>query len=120
MFNFNTKNTAVSRLLKISSFPLFRESLSLVYLFICLFIISLSLFSFAFLEFVSFAIAVKIPVFLIILLAVSLEIYLFNQLKIKNLSIISTESGLNNKVSLSEAVANPEKYNLAEFLNLES
>ncbi len=111
MFNFNTKNTSVSKALKLASFPLFKYSAILSQLFLYLFIISLILIAFYFLGFVSESTVIKIPIFIFILFVLSLEIYLFTELKIKTPKII---------VSLPEAILNPEKYNLAEFLSLES
>src|SRR3989344_1871997 len=110
-FNFNIEKTQVLRSLKTISFPLFRYSSALVQLFLYLFIISLSLIGIFLLGFVSLEVAVKIPVLMLVLLMLSLEIYLFVELKLKPQKIANP---------LSEVVLNPEKYNIAEFLSLES
>jgi len=111
IFNFDTRKTSVSKSLKISSFPLLKYSGILTQLFLFLFIISLSLISFYFLGFILMATVVKITTFILICFIFSLEIHLFKELKIKNPKII---------ISLSEALLDLEKYNLAEFLSLES
>ena len=125
IFNFDTKKTAVLRVLKISSFSLFKYSGILIQLFLYLFIISLSLIGFYFLGVISVVVAIKVPVFFLIFLILFVEIYLFTELKVKNSRLqnnrgSSMKSGQKIIVSLSEALVNPEKYNLAEFLSLES
>jgi len=109
-FNFDTKKTSVSKSLRISSFPLFKYSGTLSQLFLYLFVISLFLVGFSSLGLIAESTAIKIPILLFILFLLSLEIYLFTELKIKNPEI---------NAYLSETLSNPEKYNLAEFLSLE-
>ncbi len=110
-FNFNTNNTLSLKALKLTSFPLFKYSGFLSQLFFYLFLVSLLLVALSFLGLVSGLIAVKIPLFLFIALIVSLELHLFNDLKIKNLK---------TDLSLSDVLLSKDSYNIAEFLSIES
>ena len=103
-FNFDIKNTSALKALNLSSFPLFKYSGFLMQLFLCLFIFALAGF---FLNWIS----TEILIFNFILFILFLEIYLFNELKIKNIEIV---------FPISEAISNHAKFNLAEALSLDS
>lgn len=110
-FNFDTRKTLVSRAIKISSFPPFKYAGILSQLSLFLFTISLFLITLSFLGFVHQSGVIKIPFFLLFCFILFLEINLFVELKIKNPGIVP---------SFSDAASNPENYNLADFLSLES
>ncbi len=110
-FNFDIKSTLVFQSLKRWSFPLFKYSSFLSQLFLYLFFISLLLVGFYFFGFVSYYVAVKVPLLLLFFLILFWEVYLFSEFKIKKPNI---------DTSLSDAVLRQDDYNLAEFLSLES
>lgn len=111
MFNFEIRKTLIFRSFKISSFPLFKHSSILSQLFFYLFIISLFLTGFYFLGFVSLVLAIKVPTFLLVCFIAFLEIHWFVELKIKKPP---------TNIKISEALLNPEDYNMAELLSLKS
>lgn len=111
MFNFDIKKTSVYRSFRISSFPLLKYSGILSQICIVLFIVSLSLIIFSFLGFIATLTTIKILIFFLALSLLLAELYLFTEFKIKKLKIA---------VSISGAITDLEKYNLAEFLSIES
>jgi ATP-dependent Clp protease ATP-binding subunit ClpC len=108
-FNFDIATTAVFRSFKVWSFPLFRFSKVLSQVFLYLLVLSLFLVVFSFLGIVPLQAAVKVSVLMAVLLLVFGEIYFFTELKIKKPII---------HVSLSEALKDPQTYNMAEFLTV--
>jgi len=110
-FNFDTKNTLVSKTFRLASFPLFKYADGLSRLCLGLFFLSLLLIIFYFFGFVSESTALKMPVLFFILLLFFTESHLFSELKIK----IPKKT-----ISISEALLKPDSFNLAEFLSLES
>ena len=118
-FNFDTRKTEVSRLLKIWLFPIFRYSKILSQVFLYLFIISLFLPGFYFFGFIFESTVIKIEIFILFFFILFCEIYLFTELKIKK-GISSPQVGARINTSLSDALLNLKEYNLAEFLSLNS
>ncbi len=110
-FNFDTKNTQVKRALQISSSPLFKYSGFMAQLFFYLFLLSWFLIAFSILGLFLQSTAIKISLFLLFIFFLLLEIYLFDELKVKKSKI---------SLSLSDAISSPDNYNFAEFLSLES
>ncbi|OGZ64730.1 MAG: hypothetical protein A3A98_01935 [Candidatus Staskawiczbacteria bacterium RIFCSPLOWO2_01_FULL_40_39] len=110
-FHFDTRTTLISKALRISSFPLFKQASLLSQLFFYLFIISSVLLGVSFFGLLAGPAAIKIPIIFLFWFMVFLEIHLFTELKIKNPPIVAR---------LSEALSDPAPYNLAEFLSLQS
>jgi ATP-dependent Clp protease ATP-binding subunit ClpC len=108
-FNFDLKNSEIFLALKRAKFPLFvfAEIFSSICLF--LFILSLLLVFFAFFGQVSPNTAIRIPVLFLVLYLLFWNLHLFFKLKIKKPQYSE---------SLSQVFANPENYNLANFLSL--
>lgn len=107
-FNFDTRKTLVSEALKISSFPLFKYADFISQLFLYLFVISLSLLLFSFLDVTSFSLPIQIPIIFLLGFLLFAQIYLFIESKVKPPKIT---------LSLKEAMASPEQYNLAQWLS---
>lgn len=111
MFNFDTRNTLVSKALKIWSFPLFKYAEILSQLFFYIFIIYLLLMGFSLFDSVLNVTLLKISVFFLICGIVFWEISLFINLKIKKPK---------TTLSLSDTVLDPENHNMAELLSLQT
>ncbi|MDP2741179.1 MAG: AAA family ATPase, partial [bacterium] len=109
--NFSIKNTAVYRAVKIGRDPLFRFSGFLYNLFLYLFAFSLFLIPAVFWGFILSSLAIRIEVIFLVLFLFFWEISLFLKLKIKKPEII---------ISFSDVILDLDKYNLADFLSIES
>jgi len=109
--NFNLKETAIYQSYKRSRFFLFRSAKFLNQLFLFLFILSLFFVFVSLIDQSSQETAIKISAVFFIVSLVFWDIYLFAELKIKKPKI---------SVNLSDAAANSDKYNLADFLDLDS
>src|SRR5581483_2338342 len=92
-----------------SQFPLFKYADLLLQLFVSLLVISLGLFLFPFLGFLSASVVVKLILLWLVCSSISLELYLFNRLKIRVSQPV---------LQLADALALPEHYNLAELLDI--
>ena len=110
-FNFDTRNTSVSRAYKLLSFPLFAYAKWLAIVFLYLFIISLLFVGASFFGILPENIAIKISIVSALLAIVFCEIYLFVKLKITKPKI---------SLSLSSAIKNSQTYNMAEFLSIDA
>jgi len=110
-FNFDTRESQISKSLRISSFPLFKYSDILSQLFFSLFVLSLFLSAFSLIGVMPASLVIQISILFLLCFLLFLEIYLFIELKIKKPKIT---------ISLSDAIASPGDYNLAETLNLGS
>ncbi|TSC94796.1 MAG: ATPase AAA-2 domain protein [Parcubacteria group bacterium Licking1014_1] len=108
--NFNLKNTAAYRAVKIGRIPFFRFSRFLYNLFLYLFVFSLFLIPAAFFGFVLSFLAIKTIVLFLVLFLLFWEASLFLELKIKELE---------TKIPLSNVILDVDNYNLADFLNME-
>jgi len=111
MFNFDIKNTEIYWVKKMEKLPFFKFAGLFEKLFFYLFIISLISIVFVFLGLLPEILVTKnIAIFLAAWL-LFLELYLFLEFKIKKPEL---------EINITEAVLNPDNYNLAEFLNLET
>lgn len=108
MFIFNFKNTDILLAIKREKFPLFKFAKILENIFLFLFILTLFLLGLSFFNFTSGHFAVKLIALFLSLYLIFWNLDLFVELKIKKPA---------NAVNISEAVSNPDNYNLAEFLN---
>lgn len=114
MFNFDLKEAAIFQTVKWGRHPAFRFAPTLKKLFLILFILLFLIFLYGFLTDIftepalSFALGLSI-IFLVLALAAWLRITFLNS-KLKKPKL---------KVKIEEALAKPEKYNLAEFLSYE-
>src|SRR3989344_3136916 len=108
-FNFNIKNTLPLALHKQWSFPLFKYAGLISQLFLYLFTASLALGILSIFGLVREDTAVRVCAFLLLGCLVFFEIFLSVRLKITKAE---------TPVPLARALANPKKYNLAEFLTL--
>ena len=114
MVNFNLEKTAIFRAVKLSRHPVFRFARPLKKLFLVLFIFSFLVFLYRFLsdafeneiQKLSFGFSIIFLVFSLINWLI--ESFLKSKLKQPNLEI-----------KIEQALSNPEKYNLAEFLSFE-
>jgi len=109
--NFDLKNTETFRAVKREKFPLFRFSKIIENIFLILFLAALLLTGFSLLNFTSGYAASKMLVASLSFFLVFWNINLFTELKIKKPGIAS---------NISDAIGNPEGYNLAEFLDFKS
>ncbi|MEK7664945.1 MAG: ATP-dependent Clp protease ATP-binding subunit [Patescibacteria group bacterium] len=109
--NFNIKTTAVYYAVKTGKNPFFEFSGFLYNLFLYLFALSLFLIPLVYWGLILSSLAVKIEAVFLILFLFFWELSLFLKLKIKNPEI---------KIQLSDVVSDLEKYNLADFLSIES
>ncbi|MEA3344189.1 MAG: AAA family ATPase, partial [Patescibacteria group bacterium] len=115
MFNFNLKKTKIYKAVKWEKFLLFRFHKILKLLLLLLFISFLIVFVYGFLGdnlsketnriFLGFSL-----IFLVSFISISINEFFFNS-KIKKPKL---------KISIDQAILNPEKHNLAEFLSFES
>jgi hypothetical protein len=108
--NFNLKETAVFQAYKRSKFFIFRYAYFLNQLFLFVFIFSLFFVFVSLLNKTSEIFAIKISVLFLLLSITFWNIYLFTKLKLKKINL---------SIKLSDAVLNPDDYNLADFLSLE-
>jgi ATP-dependent Clp protease ATP-binding subunit ClpC len=108
---FDLKNTEIYLAVKRENFPLFKYAKFSANLFLALFILSLLLIGFSFLNFTSGYVAVKMLVLFLSLYLVFLNVNLFCELKIKKPEI---------SLKISDAVLNPDNSNLAEILSFEA
>jgi len=111
IMNFDLKNTAVLKAFKRERFPLFRFSGFLSQAFLFLFILSLIFVFFSFFGFVSATSSIKSGIMFLSLCLILWNLSLFTDLKIKKPE---------NPSDISKAVLNPDNYNIAEFLSLDS
>jgi len=109
--NFNLKDTAIFQASKRSKFFLFRFAKFLSQLFLAFFIFSLFLIIFSLLNDGSESFALRVSVLNLMLSIVFWDISLFAELKLKRINL---------SIKLSDAAANLDNYNLAEFLSLEA
>ncbi|MBI3631321.1 MAG: hypothetical protein HY219_00440 [Candidatus Staskawiczbacteria bacterium] len=109
MFNFNIKKTDIFWVAKIEKFPLFAFANFFERLFFYLFIVSLMSVAFMFLELFPETLVVKALAVSLVAWLLFLELHLFLELKIKKPSL---------EIKISDAVLDPDNYNLAEFLSL--
>lgn len=109
--NFELKNTGAYRAMKRESFPVFRFSGFLRDFFVFLIVISLFFVAVSFTGLVSLYFSAKFFIFSIALCLLFWNISLFTEFKVKRPDIPS---------GLPDAVQNPDNYNLAEFLDLDS
>jgi ATP-dependent Clp protease ATP-binding subunit ClpC len=114
MFNFDLNKTAIIQAVRWERHPAFRFAKPLGKLFLFLFIILTLIFLFGFLTYTfDESVLAVILGFAIIFLTLSISLRIrraFFNAKLKEPRL---------KVDIKEAVSNPEKFNLAEFLNLE-
>ncbi|HCC59971.1 MAG: hypothetical protein A2402_02055 [Candidatus Staskawiczbacteria bacterium RIFOXYC1_FULL_37_43] len=108
---FSFKKTKISRDVKRAEFFLFKASSFLYQLFLFLLILSFALFAASLAGFVSVFFAIKAILLSLAFCLLFWNLYLFFILKINKPEDFS---------DIFEAVSNPEKYNLAEFLSLDS
>ncbi len=115
MFNFNLKKTTIYQAVKWEKFPVFKFAKVLKGVFLILFIIVFLIFLYGFVP-ENFSketnrILLGISIILLVLFISSWLKGSFFNLKLKNPK---------PKITLSEVVSSPEKYNLAEFLSFEA
>ena len=112
-FNFDLKNTAVLWAIKQEKFPLFRFANFLKKVFFVLFIISLVLSGFYFMDILSFSLETMLKINTLFLVAFLFfwEVNLFLNLKIRNPE---------TEINLATVISEPQNYNLADFLGLEA
>jgi ATP-dependent Clp protease ATP-binding subunit ClpC len=110
-FNFNLENTNIFRAISRERFFLFRFAGILKNIFLILFFISILLIGFSFLNFTSGHLAARLLVLFLSLYLIFWEASLFVKQKIEK-----TNSGIN----ISDAISDPDNYNLAGFLNFET
>jgi ATP-dependent Clp protease ATP-binding subunit ClpC len=108
---FDFKNTGIYLAVKRESFPLFKYAKFLANLFMPLFILSLLLIGFSFLNFTSGYVAVKMLALFLSSYLIFWNINLFCELKIKKPAV---------NLRISDAVLNPDNSNLAEILSFEA
>jgi ATP-dependent Clp protease ATP-binding subunit ClpC len=108
-FNFDLKNTAVFQATKREA--LFRFAGFFQNLFLSLFILAMCLVALSFANFAPGYLAFKLSALFLALYLFFWNIYLFTELKIKRPNI---------ELKLSDAVLNPDNYNLAEFLSFDA
>lgn len=111
MFNFDIKNTEIFWVKKMEKLLFFKFAGFFEKLFFYLFIISLLSIVFIFLGllpeiFITKTVAIFLAIWLLFL-----ELYLFLEFKIKKPDL---------EIKIAEAVLNPDNYNLAEFLSLDT
>ena len=109
MFNF--KKTAILQALRRESFPLFRFSGIFENIFLFLFISSLAIIMLSFVGFASGYIALKSAVLFFAIFLIFWNLHLFTETKIKRPEIA---------LKLSDAITDPDNYNLADFLSLDA
>jgi ATP-dependent Clp protease ATP-binding subunit ClpC len=109
-FNFNLKNTEIFCALKRQRFFLFRFARIFKNIFLILLIISFVLIGFSLFSLTSGYSAAKTLALFLSFYIIFWEFDAFTRIKIKNTTI---------SLSLSDAVLNPDNYNLADFLSLQ-
>ena len=109
--NFDIKKTNIFWVAKIEKFPLFAFANFFERLFFYSFIFSLISVAFVFLGLISEILVIKVLVASLGLWLLFLELFLFLELKIKKPNL---------EIKIADAVLNPNDYNLAEFLSLDS
>ena len=110
-FNFDLKNTEVTKLVKTERFLFFRFAKIFKNTFLFLFLLALLLTGFSFLNFVSGYTAVRMLSVFLSLYIIFWNLDLFTDLKIKKPKPAA---------SIVDAASNPEGYNLAGFLSFNS
>lgn len=110
-FNFDSKNTDIIRAVKREGFPLFKLAKILKNIFLILFVLSLLLIGFSFLNFTSGYSAARMLVLFLSLSLLFWNFSLFTEIKIKRPKIT---------LNIFEAALKPDDYNLFEFLNFDS
>jgi len=112
MFNFNIKKTAILRAVKWEKFPLLKFAAPLSRLFFYLLVLSLFLLVFSF-GFQNFSQRLLLGLSILFLVAAFFfwQVALFFDTELKTPEV---------KISLREALSNPAKYNLAEFVDFET
>ena len=108
---FDLKNSEIFSLVKIQKIFKLEYLNFLKNLFLCLFIISVFVFSISYYEILTLSTTLKAPVIFLALFLLFFEFSLFIKLKKINSKLL---------VNLKDAILNPDEYNLAEFLNIES
>ncbi len=110
-FNFDISKTATLRALRLWRFPLFTYAKTLSYVFLYLFVLSLLVLAGAFLGIMEPIVALKISMVLLALYLLFWEISLFADLHIRRPRL---------NMALATALAKPQDYNLAEFLDMDA
>ncbi len=108
--NFDLKSTSIFLAIKRSRFFIFAWAKFLKNIFLFLFIIAVLLLGFSFLNFTPGYSVAKVLIFFLSFYLLFWNINLFTELKIKKPEI---------KIRASDALANSDNYNLAEFLSLD-
>ncbi len=111
MNNFDIKKSKVARLVKFDILRIINILNFLSKLFLFLFIISILFFIVSYIEDFPVLLNLKVPILFLILFLTSFEAVIF--LKSKKIK-------LQLNIGLSDAIANQDKYNLAEFLDIMS
>lgn len=109
--NFDFKNTEAFTAIKREKFPLFRFAKLFKNIFLVLFVLAILLVVFSFLNFASGYSAAKMLALFLSLYLIFWEIDLFTELKIKKPDLPR---------NIADAAANPDNYNLAEFLDFDA
>ena len=107
--NFDLKKTEIFWVAKVERSFFFRFAKFFERLFFYLFIIALISVVFVFLELLPEIFVTKELIIFLVMWLLFYELYLFLELKIKKLSL---------EIDITDAVLNPDDYNLAEFLSL--
>ena len=110
-FNFDLKNTEIFRAVEREGFPLFKFAKTLKILFSFLFLVAFLLMGFSFLNFTSGYSAAKMLAFFLSFYLIFWNLNLFIELKVKKPE---------NNLDIADAAANPDNYNLAEFLDFDA
>lgn len=112
MFNFSLKKTAVYQALKWEKLPLFKLAGIFTKIFFYLFVLCLFLFALFFIfQFLSSYFFLGLSIILLTVVLFFWQVSLFFETEVKSPEI---------EIPLSEALVEPQRYNLAEFLDFEA